>query len=77
MKQNKLIPTYPMSELIGKKRDLVVFVGDEQDGYSQVKLSDREFSDVVKIINKAKLGFSANCYEEVYEIVEKIDFEND
>lgn len=77
MKQNKLIPTYPMSELLGKKQDLIVMVGDDDEGFSQVRLSDKEFFDVVKIINKTKLGFGVNCYDEVYEIVEKIDFEND
>lgn len=77
MKQNDLIPSYPISEMIGPKKDLFVFVGDDNNGYVQVKLSDKEFFDIVKIINKGKFGFSLNCYDTKYEIVEKVDFEND
>lgn len=75
MKQK--IESYSINELYGVVKDLVILVEQEEDIFYEVKLSKKQFDDVVKIINKSKIGFLLDCYPESYSIEEIIDLSED
>ncbi len=70
-----MIKSYSMEELKSSSpsRGVVILVEDEEDDiFKQVSLSDKEFREVVKIINKGKIGFVLNTFEDKYRL-EEID----
>lgn len=69
------IPSYPEAT----EQDLFIMVETRpfSNIYNQVKITDKQFQEICKIINKASVGFDLTVYDEDFEIISVVDYEND
>lgn len=75
-----MIKSYKEEELLGPTRDLIIIIStNDDDIYHQVKLSDTQFDEIVRIINKSKFprGFLVDVYDENFTFEPVTDIAED